>query len=155
MGMGKLARGFNGEYKKTYKPLIAWLICYPLINIVIIMAIDRLSPLTKKMSVKTSALFSLIFMVISIYILMLIIYKGEYIYWINGGPNFKQAQEMTSGERKEYAGKYLAIFYKVMIVTFLYGFISLILVLPSWLDVILITLFVVIPSFSTMWIRFD
>ncbi len=155
MGMGKLARGINGEYKKTYKPLIAWLIGYSLISIIIIRAIDRLSSLTKKMSVKTSALFYLIFTVISLYILMLIIYKGEYIYWINGGPNFKQAQRMTSGERKEYAGKHLAIFSKVMLVTFLYGFISLILVLPFWLDVILITLFVVIAGFSTMWIRFD
>lgn len=27
---------------------------------------------------------------------MFIIYKGEYVYWINGGPNFKEAKEASS-----------------------------------------------------------
>lgn len=87
----ELERMKNKEYKKTYKPLVAWLVIYPLVNIIIIMAIDRLFQLPKKMSVKASVLFSLIFMVFSLYILMFIIYKGEYVYWINGGPSFKEA----------------------------------------------------------------
>ena len=36
-----------------------------------------------------------------------IIWKGEYVYWINGGPSFEEAQAAGSEARREYAWKHL------------------------------------------------
>lgn len=116
MEMGKLDSRNRGEYKKTYKPLIGWIVTYVPLNIIIIMAIDRLLPVPKEIATKASVLFSLLFMVLALYMLMLMIYRGEYVYWINGGPSFKEAHEMTSEERRAYAGKYVDVFLRIMIV---------------------------------------
>jgi hypothetical protein len=35
------------------------------------------------------------------------IWKGEYVYWISGGPSFEQAQAADSTVRREYAWKHL------------------------------------------------
>lgn len=116
----------NKEYKKTYKPLIVWLIGFPVIAIIIA---ERLSNL----STKIATLLSLIIMVISLYILMFIIYKGEYVYWINGGPNYEEAKLAGSEKRKEYAKAHLDIFFKMMLISFLYGILSLLLKFPTWI----------------------
>lgn len=138
----------NKKYKKTYKPLIAWLIGYPVIAIIII---ERLSIL----STKVSTLVSLIIMVISLYILMFIIYKGEYVYWINGGPNYEEAKSAGSEKRKEYAKAHLNIFLKMMLISFLYGIISLFFNFSIWMDILLISLLIIIIAFSTILIKFN
>lgn len=138
----------NKEYKKTYKPLIAWLIGFPVIAIIIA---ERLSNL----STKIATLLSLIIMVISLYILMFIIYKGEYVYWINGGPNYEEAKLAGSEKRKEYAKAHLDIFFKMMLISFLYGILSLLLKFPIWIDIVLISLIIIITAFSTIPIKFN
>ncbi|WP_333638321.1 hypothetical protein [Tissierella praeacuta] len=138
----------NKEYKKTYKPLIAWLIGFPVIAIIIA---ERLSNL----STKIATLLSLIIMVISLYILMFIIYKGEYVYWINGGPNYEEAKLAGSEKRKEYAKAHLEIFFKMMLISFLYGIVSLLLKFPIWIDIVLISLIIIITAFSTIPIKFN
>ncbi|MGJ0848054.1 hypothetical protein ACR77J_15300 [Tissierella praeacuta] len=138
----------NKEYKKTYKPLIAWLIGFPVIAIIIA---ERLSNL----STKIATLLSLIIMVISLYILMFIIYKGEYVYWINGGPNYEEAKLAGSEKRKEYAKAHLEIFFKMMLISFLYGILSLLLKFPIWIDIVLISLIIIITAFSTIPIKFN
>ncbi|MBU5255326.1 hypothetical protein [Tissierella praeacuta] len=138
----------NKEYKKTYKPLIVWLIGFPVIAIIIA---ERLSNL----STKIATLLSLIIMVISLYILMFIIYKGEYVYWINGGPNYEEAKLAGSEKRKEYAKAHLDIFFKMMLISFLYGILSLLLKFPTWIDIVLISLIIIITAFSTIPIKFN
>ncbi|SHF04653.1 hypothetical protein SAMN02745784_02624 [Tissierella praeacuta DSM 18095] len=138
----------NKEYKKTYKPLIAWLIGFPVIAIIIA---ERLSNL----STKIATLLSLIIMVISLYILMFIIYKGEYVYWINGGPNYEEAKLAGSEKRKEYAKAHLDIFFKMMLISFLYGILSLLLKFPIWIDIVLISVIIIITAFSTISIKFN
>jgi len=138
----------NKEYKKTYKPLIVWLIGFPVIAIIIA---ERLSNL----STKIATLLSLIIMVISLYILMFIIYRGEYIYWINGGPNYEEAKLAGSEKRKEYAKAHLDIFFKMMLISFLYGILSLLLKFPTWIDIVLISLIIIITAFSTIPIKFN
>lgn len=138
----------NKEYKKTYKPLIAWLIAFPIILILI-------TKILGDISVEIAVLATLILTVISLYLLMLIIYKGEYVYWINGGPNFEEAKEAGSEIRKEFAKAHLDIFSKITIVSLVYGAISLFLKLSMWLDIVVIMMMVVIATFSTITIEFD
>lgn len=136
------------DYKKTYKAFIAWLIGFPIILIFITKMLGDLS-------IKVSVLVTLILTVISLYALMLIIYKGEYVYWINGGPNFEEAKEAGSEKRKEYAKAHLDVFSKITLISLVYGAISLFLKLSMWLDIVVITMIVVIATFSTITIGFD
>lgn len=138
----------NTKYKKTYKPLLLWLIGFPIITIILV---ENFFNVSKKVSV----LSTLIIVVISIYVLMLIVYKGEYVYWINGGPNYEEAKEAGSEKRKKYAKAHLDIFFKMMLISFLYGIISLLLVFSIWIDTLLILLLIIIAAFLTIPIKFN
>lgn len=138
----------NKEYIKTYKPFIAWLIGFPVIETIIGKGLSNLST-------KITVLTLLIIMVISIYILMFIIYIGEYVYWINGGPNYEEAKLAGSEKRKEYAKAHLDIFLKMMLISFLYGIISLLFKFSIWVDILLISLIVIIAAFLTIPIKFN
>lgn len=136
------------EYEKTYKPFIAWLIGFPIFLILITKGLANLS-------VKISVLVTLILTVFSLYLLMLMIYKGEYVYWINGGPTFEEAKEAGSEKRKEFAKAHLDIFSKITWLSFVYGAISLLLKFNMWLDIVVIIMMVVIGTFSTIMIEFE
>ena len=86
---------------------------------------------------------------------MLIIYIGEYVYWINGGPNYKEAKLAGSEKRKEYAKAHLDIFLKMMLMSFLYGILSLLFKFSIWVDILLISLIVIIAAFLTIPIKFN
>lgn len=138
----------NKEYKKTYKPFIAWLIGFP----IILIAIMKILP---DSSIKISVLTTLILTVVSLYLLMLIIYKGEYVYWINGGPTYEEAKEAGSEVRKKYAKEHLDIFYKILKVSLGYGIISFLLKFSIWVDIPFITLSVMVATFATLSINFN
>lgn len=138
----------NKQYKKTYKPLIAWLIGYPITAIIVGKSMSDLST-------KISLLSSLVLMVIGLYILMLLVYKGEYVYWINGGPTYEEAKLAGCEKRKEFAQAHLDVFLKIMLVSFLYGIISFLLEFSPWIDILLISLILIIGALSTISIRFD
>lgn len=131
---------------KTYKPFIAWIFLFP----IIITAPWGLIYLSEKSQV----IFSLIMTVFTLDILMLIIYKGEYVYWINGGPTFKEAKASNSENRKQYAKAHLDIFLKMTVFIFLYAILSLSFKLSIWVDIVIFSLAIVIATFKTVLIRF-
>lgn len=135
-------------YIKTYKPFIMWLINFPIVSVVI-------SNWLSVGSVKIAVIINLMLLMIALYVLMLIIYKGEYVYWINGGPSFEQAKASSSEKRKAYAKAHLDIFKNAMWVSFGYAAISIILSLPMLLDTIATVLIIVVSAFRTMFIKFE
>lgn len=137
----------NKEYKKTYKPFIAWLVGFLLISVIIPMFLD----LSSKMSILTL----LLIMVIALYILMLIIYRGEYVYWINGGPSYKEAKSGGSEKRKKYAKAHLDLFLKMTLICFIYALISIIFNLHTWIDILVISLTTIVTAFLTVSIKFE
>lgn len=137
----------NKDYNKTYKPFILWIIGFPTISIIIQKFFDS----SRKMSI----LIMLLSTVIAIYMLMLIIYKGEYVYWINGGPSYEEAKSAGSQKRKQYAKAHLELFFKMTLVCFLYGLISIIFKFPQFIDISLISLAIIITALLTIPIKFD
>ncbi len=135
------------EYIKTYKPLIAWLIGFIVISIVV--------PITLKLSSKISTSITMLIMVLSLYLLMVMIYKGEYVYWINGGPSFEQAKSAGSEKRRQYAKAHLDLFGRMLIVSFFYLLISLLFKFYLWIDILMISLVVIVTAFATVPIKFD
>lgn len=134
------------EYVKTWKPFIVWIIGFPIMSII--------TPASLNVSAKMSTLIILLFTVIYLYLLMLIIYKGEYVYWINGGPTYEEAKSGGSERRKKYAKSHLDLFSKMMLICLAYGFISLLFSFPIWIDIIIISGAIIVTVFATIPIKF-
>ncbi len=137
----------ENEYKKTYKPLILWLILFPLIAIVIPLRFINASEKILALALMTISL-------VAIYLLMLLIYKGEYVYWINGGPSFEEARQAGSEKRREYARAHLDIFLKYTLLGLIYLPVSLILNFSMWIDILFIFMLIVIAALKTVGIKF-
>ncbi len=136
------------EYKKTYKPFILWLILFPILFSVP-------SFLLKHYSGKIQVSVVLFLTMMSLYILMFVIYRGEYVYWINGGPTFKQAKEAGSKVRKQYAKSHLKISGSMFAVGTVYLVGSQILNFNIWIDIIVISVLIIVSAIKTMTIRFN
>ena len=121
-----MGRMYDREYNKTYKPFVAWLIGYPVVAIIAGIGLSEVS-------IKVSVMASLMILVVSLYILILIIYRGEYVYWINGGPSFEEARSAGS-ERGICEGPFGYIF-RLMLVSLFYGIISLYFEFSIWIDI--------------------
>ena len=68
------------DYKKTYKPFVAWFFILMIGSIAIPIPLHELG-----ISDNVITKLTLIIMVGSVDLLMYMIYKWEYVYWINGG----------------------------------------------------------------------
>ncbi len=134
------------EYIKTWKPFIAWIIGFPIIGIII--------PAAFNVSAKISTLITLLITAAYLYLLMLIIYKGEYVYWINGGPTYEEAKSEGSERRRKYAKAHLDLFSKMTLVCIAYGLISLLLNFHIWIDIIIISGAIIVTTFATIPIKF-
>lgn len=136
----------NKEYKRNYKPLIAWIIVYMILLI---------APLSIfEVSKKIGVMYSMMFSVFALDILLYIIYKGEYVYWFTMGPNFKEAKASRSEERKKYAKLILDLFLKMTAVSIVYSIVSIVFKFPVWVDIIIITGLITIASLKTIAFKF-
>lgn len=139
----------DNEYKKTYKPFILWIILFTLMLILISFLTD-FSNLSETYAVKIIMFFT----VLGLDALFYLIYNGEYVYWINGGPTYEQAKNAESSRRKKYAGAHFIIFTKLLIFTSVYLLVSAILSFNIWADILIITALIIYSAFHTIKIKF-
>ena len=90
------------EYKKTYLPLILWSLA---LMPVMLCAV----PVAGWLKLNDGAMIALMMaaMIAMLLALFGMVWKGEYVYWINGGPSFEEAREARPEVRREYAWKHL------------------------------------------------
>lgn len=95
------------EYKKSYTPLILW-------SIVLTPAMVAAGMLSESMGMNDRSIVavSMLTVIVMLLVLMWIIWKGEYVYWINGGPSFEQAKAVGSEKRRDYAWRHFAAILK-------------------------------------------
>lgn len=139
----------KSHYKKTYKPFVIWFILMMAGSMVVPVLLEGLG-LSEKALVKVL----LILTIAALDILMYIIYHGEYVYWINGGPRYEEAAKAESARRKAYAGAHLRIFLMMTGMCILYMLISWLAHFGVWLDILVITLAIFIAAVRTMPIKF-
>lgn len=138
------------EYKKTWKPFFIILIIYLLLVCAVPLVGIRLD-LKGQLLTKISLLITDLWLLT----LMLVIYKGQYVYWINGGPDYSASLEAGEEKRKAYAGKHLKRFSVFLIPLELYLIISCFFDFSLCLDTVIFTVSVVFAAFSTVTIEFD
>lgn len=145
------------SYHKTYKPLVLWMILFLAATSLLPMAINHILQALFQTSwgVGGEVRIVLILMMIAIDGLMALIYVGEYVYWINGGPSFEEAKAAGSEKRKAYAGAHLRVFLKMTLIGGVYLLSSSFFRLPLGIDIVVIASALVAAAIKTMPIRFD
>ena len=127
-----------GEYRKTYLPLILW--CLALVPVMLgTVQIAQWLDLNDR-SIVALTMVAVVAMVL---VLFWMVWRGEYVYWISGGPSFEDARAAGSRARREYAWKHLLAMLKsgsftvtLLAAECLFGVHSLIMVLSTGMCII-------------------
>ena len=89
-------------YEKRYWPLVIWFAVFVAGMIGSAELADR-SGLGRR-GMTAVSMTALILLLAALFVM---IWKGEYVYWINGGPDFDQAKAAGSERRRAYAWLHL------------------------------------------------
>lgn len=89
-------------YEKRYWPLVLWLIALVAGMIGSAELADRAG-----LSGRGMTAVSMTALILLLAALFVLIWKGEYVYWINGGPDYDQAKAAGSDHRRAYAWQHL------------------------------------------------
>lgn len=130
------------EYKKNYKPLVAFFI-------VLITALVLGGLAASKFFPDSSMRITVIILNVAIPTLTFIIYKTGYVYWYNG-VSFEDAQKATEEQRKAYAKAHLKRFSIASAIFLVFTVISIIAGLSQWLDFTVGTLALIVTAVSSV-----
>lgn len=132
------------EYKKSYKLFILWIIA---------MIITSFLP-AFLYEMKLQIMLAIVdnILTIDIFLLTLIIYLTESIYWYNG-TTFEQARDAGSERRKAFAAAHMKRFGIFALAFLIYSIISIFIGLPSALDVVICVIGIVAVALSTIKIK--
>lgn len=136
-------------YKKTYKPLIIWMV---MIIVVEVGGILILSNFTHNNRIETKV--SLLIIMLMLDLLFYIVYKGQYVYWINGGPSYEIAKNEDPERRKKFAWLHLKLFLQASVIFVLYVIISYLLQWGFLYDVLVFALLVIVQAIRSIRIKF-
>lgn len=134
-------------YRKTYAPIIWW--TFGTFAGLLILALAT----TDFLSVADGTRLTLLAAMLSIDILMAIIYFGEHIYWLNGGPSFEQAKNAGSEARRAYALPFLRRFLIATLIYLAYMILAHFMQWPIVGDIAVMTGVCIITALSTCRIR--
>lgn len=84
----------KNEYVRTYKPLIGWIVSFVLIALFFGFGWNSLG------NVQILSKIIIIVVMAFVDVLFIIIFKGEYVYWIVYGPDFETAKKSDSQRKK-------------------------------------------------------
>ena len=95
------------EYKKTFLPLILW-------SLALAPVMLGAMPLSEWLELSDRVMVALMMAAVIVMLLALfwLVWKGEYVYWINGGPSFEEAKAAGSEARREYARRHFTAMLK-------------------------------------------
>lgn len=89
-------------YEKRYWPFVLWLIAL-VAGLIVPAELAGRAGLSRR-GMTAVGMTALLMMLTALFVM---IWKGEYVYWISGGPDFEQAKAAGSERRRAYAGRHL------------------------------------------------
>ena len=91
----------NDRYQKDFKPFLIWLIVFMIGMNGFPMLVKMFPSMTSAMQTK----LSIFLLLVALLILYYIVFRGEYVYYLPGGPTFAEAKDAGSAKRKAYGKK--------------------------------------------------
>lgn len=95
------------EYRKQWWPFAAWTLALLPVMIGAAEIAGRAG-----MDSRGIVAWMMIVVIAMLLLLLWMIWKGEYVYWISGGPSFEEAKAAGSEVRREYAWKHFSAMLK-------------------------------------------
>ncbi len=135
---------------KTYKPLLLWFVLFLSFSIACPLILTKLFTITNPLLTR----ITLIDMLLGVDVLLYIILKGQYVYWINGGPTYEKAKEGGALRRRTYAKAHLVLFLKTSLICLVWLGISYALHLSQWIDIAVVSVAVVTAAILSVKIKF-
>lgn len=132
------------EYKKSYKLFILWIIGTIITSF--------LPAFLHEMKLQIMLAIVDNILTIDIFLLTLIIYLTESVYWYNG-TTFEQARDAGSKRRKAFAAAHMKRFGIFALAYLVYSILSILIGLPSALDVVVVVIGIVVVAISTINIK--
>ena len=132
------------EYKKSYKGFVLWLTAF----------CAACFACAFFEGVPTQILVAILdnVMTLSLFVLSFIVYKTEYIYWYNG-TSYEAAKEAGTERRKKFALEHMKRFGYFALGFLVYSVVSVILGIPYWIDIVVVTVGIVAVAIGTMNIK--
>lgn len=89
------------EYRKRYWPLVVWALA-------LTPAMIGAAKAAEGFGLDDRVVVAVMMAAVTLMLLVLfwMIWKGGYVYWINGGPSYEQARDAGGDVRREYAGRH-------------------------------------------------
>lgn len=89
------------EYRKNYRPLVLW-------SLALLPVMIGVATLAEKGGTDERGMIAvmMITVMLMLILLMWMIWKGEYVYWISGGPSFEEAKAADREVRREFAWRH-------------------------------------------------
>jgi len=135
-------------YVKTYKPLVIWFCAF----VAVLAALPLSLSHCLAADVLTPVMLCCVYL--GLLALLILIHRGGYVYWINGGPSFEEAKAADESLRRAYTWAHLKRFLYSGTALLPYLMVSSILHWPTWLDIIIFGASVISAALSTASIRF-
>jgi hypothetical protein len=132
------------EYKKSYLGLILWII-----GMLVVFFGSSFLP---DMGMQIRIAIADNIMTISVFILTVIIYFTENVYWYNG-TSYEEGLLAGSDRRKAFALAHMIRFGILAGAFLLYSFVSIVLGIPYGVDIAVATIGIIVAAFSTMKIK--
>ena len=138
----------SDAYVKTYKPLLIWFCAFMAVLTALPLALGWFLP----ENILTPAMLFCVYL--GLLALFILIHRGGYVYWINGGPSFEEAKEADESLRRAYAWAHLKRFLFSGAALIPYLTLSSVFHWPTWLDIIIFGAAVISAALSAAKIRF-
>lgn len=145
--MNPPAENAPGKYRKTYRPFFLWMLLF-------CVALPGGALLARTLGVGETKGICLV-LLIGLEALMLLIHRGGYIYWINGGPSYETARDAPPEQRRRYSGAHLVLFTKALLAGLVYLVASAIIKFPAWLDITVTAGIAVVAAFAALPIHWQ
>lgn len=129
------------ELKKSYKGFLLWMLAF----IVCMFGVCFIPGMNGDLA--TRLVFNLC--TVGMTILCYIMYKTEYVYWING-TTYEQAVKAGSERRKEFALKHMKVFGNFAILFLVLSIIFHIFDVQIWVDILIGTIGIIVTAVRTI-----
>lgn len=138
------------KQKKKFWPLAVWLLCFVAAMAGVPVLLSAVYPLGGDAQMRVS----MGVLLVSVMCLMLLIHRGGYAYWVNGGPTYAQAASDPAATRA-YTKAHLVLFAKGTGAGMAYLLLSGLVGAPAWLTILVTGGTLAATAFFSMRIRWN
>ncbi len=138
------------EYKKRYWPMVVWALALMPVMLGAYYGARALG--AEENGCMLAMLLAMLGMLMA---LMLLIWRGEHVYWLTGGPDFEAAKQAGQAARREYGRRHFIVMGRAALAAAALSVGAYFLNLAEWAMPLVLAVCIVAGAISTMKIKWE